>query len=160
MKLKPALSAAVIVFIIFLTATILLFGLSGCATASKATAPSFSPPAVSQTWTAVSKARDAARDLEVAAPASLRPGIAALSTDLANAQQALSDYAASVGNQTDALNKAESDKNAALFQVSYIEGKREKALRELWILRLIILAEIGCVIGWIAMRGGIRAMLP
>jgi hypothetical protein len=157
---KPALSAAVIVFIVFLTATILLFGVTGCATAPKPAAPIFTAPTVTKTWTAVSKARDAARDLEVAAPASLRPGIAALSADLANAQQSLSDYATQVGTQTDALNKAEADKNAALLQVSYIEGKREKALRELWILRLIILAEIGCVVGWIALRGGIRAMLP
>lgn len=156
--MKPALSAAVIVFIVFLT--VCLFGISGCATASKATAPSFSPPAVSKTWTAVSKARDTARDLEVAAPPALRPGIAALSADLATAQQALTDYASAVGTQTEALNKAEADKNAALLQVSYIEGKREKALRELWFWRLIILAEIGCVVGWIALRGGIRAMIP
>jgi len=157
---QSAIHALVIILLAWLALTVCLFGITGCATAPKPSAPLFTAPTVTKTWTAVSKARDTARDLEVAAPPALRPGIAALSTDLANAQQALSDYAASVGTQTDALNKAEADKNAALLQVSYIEGKREKALRELWILRLIILAEIGCVVGWIALRGGIRAMLP
>ena len=157
---QSAIHALVIILLAWLALTVCLFGITGCATAPKTAAPVFTAPTVTKTWSAVSKARDTARDLEVAAPASLRPGIAALSTDLANAQQALSDYAASVGTQTDALNKAEADKNAALLQVSYLEGKREKALRELWFWRLVILAEIGCVVGWIALRGGIRAMLP
>jgi hypothetical protein len=157
---ESALHALVIIFLAWLALTVCLFGLSGCTTAPATAATLFSAPTVSKTWSAVSKARDTARDLEVAAPAALRPGIAALSADLATAQQSLSDYATAVGTQTDALNSAEADKNAALLRVSYLEGKREKALRELWFWRLITLAEIGCVIGWIALRGGIRAVLP
>jgi Flp pilus assembly protein TadD len=137
----------------------ILLALSGCATAPKQTAPSFSPPVVTRTWQAVAKARDTIRDLEATAPASVRPGIASLKEDLANAQHELGIYTSAVGTQTDALNKAESDKNAALLQNAYIEGKRQKALREVWIWRLVILTEIGCVAGWIAFRGGVKAFL-
>ena len=156
---RSAVHAVVIIFLAWLALTVCLFGITGCATAPKASTPSFSPPAVSKTWTAVAKARDAARDLEASAPASVRPGIAALSSDLATAQQALGDYAQQVELQTVALTTAESDKNSALLEVASIEGKRQKALRELWFWRLVILTEIGCVVGWIALKGGIRSFV-
>ena len=134
--------------------------LTGCATAPKFSSPVFSPPSVTKAWSSVSHAQDQARDIEALAPADLQPRIAEIRTTLSSAQRDLAAYASQVSVQTDQLNTANAQKNAAIEESEKWHAKQEKGLREIWFWRLIILTEIGCVVGWLAMRGGLKAFLP
>ena len=134
--------------------------LPGCATAPKSSAPVFSPPSVTKAWTSVSQAQSQARDIEALAPADLQPRISEIRTTLSTAQTDLAAYASQVASQTDQLNTANVHKNAAIEEAEKWHFKQEKGLREIWFWRLIILTEIGCVVGWLALRGGLKAFLP
>lgn len=141
----------------------LIFGslfLSACATAPKSSTPVFSPPSVTKAWSSVSQAQDQARDIEALAPVDLQPRIAQIRSTLSTAQTDLAAYASQVASQTDQLNTANVQKNAAIEEAEKWHAKQEKGLREIWFWRLIILTEIGCVIGWLALRGGLKAFLP
>jgi hypothetical protein len=120
--------------------------LPGCAHSPKH-APSYAPSstAVVKAVTA-SKAHATALRSEVTTPAGLRT-LADLHTSLDASLSEVSAYSAKVETLSLALVKAEESSR-------YWEAKQRKALKELWLWRIIIMAEVGVTLGYLAFRLG------
>jgi hypothetical protein len=128
------------------------FILTGCATAP--IPPATYAPSSSAVLRAVTAARQSASALQsqVSTPEGIRT-LSALNASLDSSLLEVASYSAKVDAVSVALTKAEESAN-------YWQAKQAKALKELWFWRLVILTEIGCVVGWIAFKGGIKTFLP
>jgi hypothetical protein len=126
--------------------------LTGCATAP-IPQPTYAPSS-SAVLRAVTAARQSASALQsqVSTPEGIRT-LSALNASLDSSLLEVASYSAKVDAVSVALSKAEES-------ATYWHAKQAKALKELWFWRLVILTEIGCVIGWIAFKGGIKTFLP
>ena len=120
--------------------------LPGCAQSPKH-APSYAPSSsgVVKAVTA-SKAAATALRSEVTTPAGLRT-LADLHTSLDASLSEVSAYSAKVETLSIALSKAEES-------ASDYQAKQQKALKELWLWRIVIMAEVGAVVGYLAFRLG------
>jgi hypothetical protein len=119
---------------------------TGCAHSPKH-APSYAPSSAAVVK-AVTESKQHATALrsEVTTPAGLRT-LADLHTSLDASLSEVSDYSAKVDALSLALVKAEESSR-------YWEAKQRKALKELWLWRLVIMAEVGAALGWLAFRLG------
>jgi hypothetical protein len=119
---------------------------SGCAHAPKpSTSYAPSPAGVLKAVTE-SKAHATALRSEVTTPAGLRT-LADLHTSLDTSLSEVAAYSAKVDAVSLALSKAEESSK-------YWEAKQQKALKELWIWRIIIMGEVGAALGYLAFRLG------
>ena len=141
------------------SAFLLTLTLTGCATSPKPSTPSYSPPNYTKAWQAVSQAQEEARNIQSVLPPELQPRVAEIRKTLSSAQSEIASYVSQVSIQTEKLNAATVEKNAALAESEKWHAKQEKGLREIWFWRLIILTEIGCMVGWLALRGGLKAFM-
>jgi hypothetical protein len=133
---------SLLAFLAFLT----LACLPGCAHSPKH-APSHAPSSAAVVKAvAASKAHATALRSEVTTPAGLRT-LADLHTSLDASLSEVSAYSAKVETLSLALVKAEES-------ASYYQAKQQKALKELWLWRIIIMAEVGAALGYLAFRLG------
>jgi hypothetical protein len=129
-------------FLAFLT----LACLPGCAHSPRH-APSYAPSSASVVKAVTaSKAHATALRSEVTTPAGLRT-LADLHTSLDASLAEVADYSAKVDALSLALVKAEESSR-------YYQAKQQKALKELWLWRVIIMVEVGAALGWLAFRLG------
>ncbi len=137
---------------LFLFAFIVSLELTGCATAPLPQATY--APSSSAVLRAVTAAKQSASALQsqVSTAEGIRT-LSALNASLDSSLTEVASYSAKVDAVSIALSKAEESAN-------YWQAKQAKALKELWFWRLIILTEIGCVVGWIAFKGGVKSFLP
>lgn len=120
--------------------------LSGCAHAPKPVT-SYAPSSAGVLKAVTESKRHAtALRSEVTTPAGLR-SLADLHTSLDASISEVAAYQAKVDAVSLALSKAEES-------IKYWEAKQKKALKELWIWRIIIMVEVGAALGWIAFRLG------
>ena len=124
---------------------------SGCASAPKPVS-SYAPSSAGVLKAvAESKAHATALRSEVTTPAGLR-SLADLHTSLDASISEVAAYQAKVDSVSLALSKAEESS-------TYWKAKQQKALRELWIWRTIIMIEVAAALGWLAFRLGLKAAL-
>lgn len=122
-----------------LTILISLLILTGCASAPRhSSSPMWSAPAPGKVIAAVSK-------ISAKAPPSLKAETLELTS-------AVAGYVKQVEEQTEQLNKTTSEKNEAIALAEKWHAKQVKGLKEIWMWRLIFLAEILAVAGWIAWK--------
>ena len=128
------------------------FIVTGCATAPLPQATY--APSSSAVLRAVTAAKQSASALQsqVSTPEGIRT-LSALNASLDSSLLEVASYSAKVDAVSIALSKAEESAN-------YWHSKHSSSLRELWLWRLIILTQIGCVVGWIAFKGGVKSFLP
>lgn len=124
----------------------LLAFLPGCASAPKPVA-SYAPSSAG-ILRAVTSAKASATALrsEVTTPAGLRT-LDDLNASLDSSLLEVAAYSAKVDDLSKQL-------STALDQASYEREKRMKALKELWTLRIILLIEVGAVLGYVGIRMG------
>ena len=127
-------------------------GVCGCAHQLPVT-PSYAPSS-SAVLRAVTAAKQSASALQhqVSTPEGIRT-LSALNASLDSSLLEVASYSAKVDAVSIALSKAEESAN-------YWHEKHSSSLRELWFWRLVILTEIGCILGWIAFKGGVKSFLP
>jgi len=117
----------------------------GCASASKT--PISYAPSNSAVIKAVSTAKNDASSLAPYVAPEGKAKLTALTASLDQAQFAVAEYSAKVDEISRQLGQARE-------QVAYENEKRMKALKELWTLRIILLIEIGAVLGYVGLRTG------
>lgn len=138
---------------------------SGCASKPKPTvvitAPSIAKVAepVAKTKSAVTAAKQKALELKPSvAPAGLviwEDMQAQINEALAKADQAesaINFYQIEVEKQAAMLAKTIDEKNDALYQASYWQQKQAKALREIWMWRIIATVVVGSVLAFFGLR--------
>ena len=117
----------------------------GCASAPK---PQISyAPSNSAVIKAVASAKNDASNLAAYVAPEGKAKLAALTASLDQAQFAVAEYSAKVDEVSRQLGEARE-------QVTYESEKRMKALRQLWTLRIILLIEIGALLGYVGLRTG------
>ena len=117
----------------------LLVLLTGCASAPRNhSTPMWSAPAPGKVIAAVSK-------ISAKAPPSMKAETGELTS-------AIAGYVKQVEDQTEQLNKTTEEKNDAIALAEKWHQKQVKGLKEIWMWRLIFLAEILAVAGWIAWK--------
>jgi hypothetical protein len=109
----------------------------GCASKPQ---PRYTAPSVVAVKTSLERLKP-----HVASPA----GVAAIS-DLS---QAVDTYEAQVGQQSIALAKAQED-------AVYWQNKHSASLRKLWFWRGLAALTLASLAGWLALRMGVRLMIP
>ena len=119
--------------------------LTGCASAPR-TSLSYAP-SNSAVIKAVASAKNSASNLAAYVAPEGKAKLAALTASLDQAQFAVADYSAKVDEVSRQLGQARE-------QVTYESEKRMKALRQLWTLRIILLIEIGALLGYVGLRTG------
>lgn len=115
-----------------LAATVILFGITGCAAKPQ---PHYTAPSIVGVKTGIEKLRPHVTPAGV-------PAIAQL-------EQAVTTYEQSVNEQSAALEQAQND-------AAYYRDKQHKALRELWFWRGLAALTLASVAGWLALRMGFR----
>lgn len=124
---------------------------SGCASAPKPVS-SYAPSSAGVLKAVTdSKAHATALRSEVTTPAGLRT-LADLHSSLDASISEVAAYSAKVDSVSLALSKAEESSK-------YWKEKQQKALRELWIWRTIIMVEVAAALGWLAFRLGLKFAL-
>ena len=127
-----------------LAATVMLFGITGCAHAPRPI-PSYVPPSSAKVIASAAR-------LHTSAPAELKPVVADLQAEIIG-------YAGEVQKQTDQLNFSIAERNDAVAQADYYKSKQQKALKELWMWRGLAAITLASVAGWLALRMGWKAAL-
>jgi hypothetical protein len=127
-----------------LAATLILFGITGCAHAPRPI-PSYVPPSSAKVIASAAR-------LHTSAPAELKPVVA-------NLQAEIIGYAGEVQKQTDQLNLSIAERNEAVAQADYYKSKQQKALKELWMWRGLAALMLGSVAAWFALRSGLKLAL-
>lgn len=148
-----------------LIAAVLAMTLGGCATKPKPsvviTAPAITRVAepVAKTKSAVEAARIKAVQLKPSvAPAGLpvfdemQAQLAEAAAKADQAQAAVGQYQREVEKQSAMLAKVIDEKNEALYQVTYWQQKQAKALREIWMWRIIATVVVGSVLAFFGLR--------
>jgi len=120
--------------------------MTGCASAPKPLT-SYAPSSAG-VLRAVTSAKASATALrsEVTTPGGLRT-LADLNASLDSSLLEVASYSAKVDVVSLALSKAEES-------ATYWKAKQEKALKELWIWRIIIMAEVGFAVAYLGIRLG------
>jgi len=121
---------------------------SGCASAPKPVA-SYAPSSAGVLRAVTSaKAHATALRSEVTTPAGLRT-LDELNASLDSSLLEVAAYSAKVDTVSIALTKAEESAN-------YWHEKQIKALKELWLWRIVIMVEVGAVLGYVGLRLGCK----
>ena len=129
----------------------LLAFLSGCSSAPKPlTSYAPSPAGVLRAVTSAKASATALRS-EVTTPAGLRT-LAELNSSLDSSLLEVAAYSAKVDTLSLSLTKAEES-------ATYWHDKQEKAMKELWLWRIVIIAEVGAVLGYVGIRMGWKLAL-
>ena len=109
-------------------------------------------PSSTRVIKAVSEAQSAVNEVqEFVTPAGI-PAFQKLSSTIVAVQGAVASYSQQVETQTMDLARAQDE-------VNYWHKKHSECLKQLWILRLIILAELVALAAWFAIRYGKLAAL-